>query len=344
MLTGKHKKYITGTGQSVATLRRVQIYQKESGIVPTTRPPRFKDIVGIIMEENVSGEEVTDKVVQYLSETRPNEPYEVQAYSFVHPTDAGVKVDAVEVTSGTNLLTSMSMSRGPGYEISRSLSVATIVPAEMRMDNTINRGLSDMSELNPSVELLQTLDELIAEPLPGMELTTQTVEESFGIVREVSMSRQFPGSIPPDTSEPDYYSWVKGLQLPEMFRSSSFSKSDTMRLRSISQYIGFQNQSNESREDNQPILSLANGSSSQVVVRSFSFSGPSFGETMTTNGESDSLASLSSFMSRSSDRSTVSYFSDTSDARSSLKRDRDDDSLEPSRKVSKKDWDALLDF
>lgn len=143
----KYKKYITGSGQSYATIRRVQIYQKESGILPTPRPPRMKDIIQIILDDSLHGYEVTDNVVDYLKETNNRDHVVIKAYSFDHPTEAGVHVDTMEMLANDskNVVTTISLSKNPGdnsqgYDISRSVSVATISTLSSLSGHSIQSG------------------------------------------------------------------------------------------------------------------------------------------------------------------------------------------------------------
>jgi len=330
-MTGKSKKYITGSGQSVPTFRRVQMYQRESGVFPKSRPPRIKEIANILLSEDVLNGDAVDNVVEYLSDSHSSEVFTVQSYSFSHPMEASVRVDAVEVSTsnGANVVTSVSMCRGPngdqcGFEISRSISLATL-PPDNNNDQTSKSCEDDIDDM-----LMDLFGEInVAPSFMGFDSSYQTYQESYGLVRELSYC------LAPSEADqvPDFDSWVKGLQCASFnfIRSTSLGiiGNDSMRLRSFDCQQG---------EGSQHTISLANGFSSEVTVRSFSFYGPDESANDFPGNISCSMKPLSSFVESDNDIKNVSL-------PSSLKRDRDDDNLDSSsRKISKKDWDDLLHF
>ena len=212
-MTGKSKKYITGSGQSVPTFRRVQMYQRESGVFPKSRPPRIKEIANILLSENAFNGDAVDNVVEYLSDSHSSEVFKVQSYSFPHPMEASVRVDAVEVSTsnGANVVTSVSMCRGPngdqcGFEISRSISLATLPPDNNNNNNNNNDQTSKNCEDDIDDMLMDLFGEMNVVPsFMGFESSYQTYQEPYGLVRELSYC------LAPD-QVPDFDSWVKGLQ------------------------------------------------------------------------------------------------------------------------------------
>eukprot|EP00602_Paraphysomonas_sp_CaronLab_P005970 CAMPEP_0185035384 /NCGR_PEP_ID=MMETSP1103-20130426/26616_1 /TAXON_ID=36769 /ORGANISM="Paraphysomonas bandaiensis, Strain Caron Lab Isolate" /LENGTH=485 /DNA_ID=CAMNT_0027572427 /DNA_START=232 /DNA_END=1689 /DNA_ORIENTATION=- len=57
---GRNVKYVTGSGAAVTTRRRVLIYQREGGVVPTVRPPRKSQATSIAQPESSTSERKED--------------------------------------------------------------------------------------------------------------------------------------------------------------------------------------------------------------------------------------------------------------------------------------------
>lgn len=330
-----NKKYITGTGQSVFTTRRVQIYQKESGIEPTSRPPPLKKILNLFLENNsLENNHGTEEVMNILSDS--GNDYDVQSYSFDHPIDNKVRVNAMEVSAGNSIVTSLYMSKVDGtndtIELSRSLAVAAVVPQSEGIQpvTQLQRGLTDMSDL---LDLLTTMDELVADPVDGYELTTQSIEESFGTVREVSLYRHF--------AESSDEAWVKGLQLPEIIKTTSFSESESIKLGSISRSVSFASNP-ESQTNEKAMLYLSNGFMSPIDMKSFSFFGSALGDGASPRGTSPRGASPRGATWRIPNLGRINFGKLPTIDEVPNKREREDNEDEESRKLSRTDWDEVL--
>jgi hypothetical protein len=323
---GKHKKYITGTGQSPATLRRVQIYQKESGVQPTARPLRLKDIVPVILDSDLTGDELTEQVVEYIDHNRTAENLEVATYKFNHPTQDGLQVEALELKSanGMSLVRSFSILREADeklYEVSRSVSLASVL----------------RSASNQTFSGNDIFEEFLSQPLPAaFTRTDQTIEDSNSIVREVSFRRQFESMNPfSDMMNRDYYSWVDDTL-------ATTNSQEHRKLRSISQALNM-GSSNGQLGDAADSKSLNFGRGfSQISMRSFSFIAPDANEFESIFPPSSSLAS--SIPSSIPILEVPSYgiaANGNSNRRSSA--DIGQPVARPN-KIQKKDWDDILDL
>lgn len=69
---GKHYKYITGSGQTLQTQRRVLIYEREGDIAPLPRPPRKGDVKGQKLQLN---KPTLRKIKRKLEESQGNEEF-----------------------------------------------------------------------------------------------------------------------------------------------------------------------------------------------------------------------------------------------------------------------------
>lgn len=124
IVEGKGKKYVTGSGQSIYTTRRVKIYEHESGVQPTPRPPRASEL----LQSSVNPEEIQESLMEASRKKNKNNnrrdnsyPAEKRnrtvTYSTSHPSNSSLKL---RVTAAGDfqavVVMKPSSSSSSGYE------------------------------------------------------------------------------------------------------------------------------------------------------------------------------------------------------------------------------------
>mmetsp|Transcript_17437 Transcript_17437/g.15721 ORF Transcript_17437/g.15721 Transcript_17437/m.15721 type:complete len:562 (-) Transcript_17437:73-1758(-) len=331
----RYKKYVTGTGQSCNTQRRVAIYQNESGVAPVPRPPRLKEIAGLILDDNIPAADLSEEIVNYLTESNINDNnnnsnIEVLSYSFPHPSEQNVTIDATELVSsnGNSLVRALSVTRldtnnnnPTSYEVLRSFSMAAL----LNNNNT---------DLTNDLDFLQTIEELELDLPDGLSMSRQIMREAQGVVRGVSVSRQM------SNDGLDSNLFQNDMNISDLMRGGSlvrFASGESGLLRSISRCTTFTIQPSKSLG-----FDTTTDNNNMFPIRSNSFGlTRDFSSIFNSNFSSIPVRSSSVCLSRGMSEMIVRSMTTTSFLEDDNNRD---DINDRPNKLAKQDWDTLLDF
>jgi hypothetical protein len=195
---GKGVKYVTGSGQKAETKRRVAIYEHEGGVKAEARPWRLSwSLVTQLLcdeKETVADVDMSQKLITTLQEQPEMRDLDLnqETVRFRHPNLPNVHVEATEMktASGQTLMRATSLSRVREDDAGNVVE-ATELHREFSITGEV-AGVEDLAWLNEFDEALTNVENFSDG---DYSVSRQSVRQDGQLVRNITVSRQFPEAI-----------------------------------------------------------------------------------------------------------------------------------------------------